>query len=358
MPGMNFMPVKMDAAPKMRGRSFDLYAVQLQTFLTRMNCWDVVDDTCGLDMNDHGQEAIFRAKDNIAREAILSGVPEEDAEMICQEETAQAMWNHFVDKQTKREYSNYIFARTEFYSNGYTPDKSMDHWLREMEKLRCELLHYGMRVSDADFAETLLGHVSRTHRDVVRQFSKRYVVRQDGGADRPVPTAAQVMNALRAESVLDEKVGKDEHSTSVCFACNKKNQNQNQGKGKQQQKKGKYNAKQQNQKSDNPQGSQRKETHRAYSSELPGSEFKRWEKKKVTFERDEDDQPTRLVERRKNSSAICINFRGIPVTKKRVSSSDKLEWVLDSASDVHVCNQQDILNKLRVDVTHSFESYD
>ncbi|OWZ16541.1 LOW QUALITY PROTEIN: Retrovirus-related Gag-pol Polyprotein [Phytophthora megakarya] len=338
-----------------------------------MYCWDVVDGTCGLDLSDHGQEAIFRVKDNIAREAILSGVPEEDAEMICQEETAQAMWNRFVDKQTKREYSNYIFARTEFYSNGYTPDKSMDQWLREMEKFRRELLHYGMQVSDADFAETLLGHVSRTHRDVVRQFSKHYVVRQDGGADRPVPMATQVMNALRAELVLDEK---DEHSISVCSACNKKNQNQ--GKGKQQQKKSKYKAKIHNQKVDNPQGSQRKVTRKCYkcgkighirpncpelqdaaAAEKPAeSEFKRWEKKKVTFERDEDDQPTRLVERRKNSSAICCNVRGNPVAKKRVSSSSELEWVLDSASDVHVCNQQDILNNLRVDVTHSFESYD
>ena len=39
--GMTNMPVKMDNVPKMEG-SFDIYAVQLRTFLTRMNCWDVV----------------------------------------------------------------------------------------------------------------------------------------------------------------------------------------------------------------------------------------------------------------------------------------------------------------------------
>ena len=77
----------------------------------------------------------FVAKDNIDREAILSGVSADDAEMICQEDTARAMWKRFVDKQTKREYSNYIFARAKFYSNAFTMDKSMDQWLREMESL-------------------------------------------------------------------------------------------------------------------------------------------------------------------------------------------------------------------------------
>ncbi|KAE8903564.1 hypothetical protein PF005_g12945 [Phytophthora fragariae] len=178
--GMATAPLKMDNVPKMKG-SFDLYAVQLRTFLTRMNCWSVVDGT--IDPSDPLLRASFEAKDNIAREAILSGVPAQDAEMICQEETARAMWNRFVDKQTKREYSNYIFARAEFYSNVYTSEKSMDSWLREMESLRRQLLHYGKRVSDEDYAETLLGHVARTHRDVARQFSKHYVVRRDGGPD-------------------------------------------------------------------------------------------------------------------------------------------------------------------------------
>lgn len=47
----------------------------------------------------------------------------------------------------------------------------MDERLREMESLHRQLLHYGKRVTDDDYAETLLGHVARTHRDVVRPLS-------------------------------------------------------------------------------------------------------------------------------------------------------------------------------------------
>ncbi|OWY98593.1 hypothetical protein PHMEG_00030606 [Phytophthora megakarya] len=148
--------------------SFDLYAVHLRTFLTRLDCWNMVDGTS--DPSDPIQQISFEARDNVAREAILSGVPAQDAEMICQEDTAQAMWTRFVDKQTKREYSNYIFDRAEFYSNAYTSNKSIDQWLREMESLQRQLLHCGKCVVDDDYAETLLGHVARTHRDVVRQF--------------------------------------------------------------------------------------------------------------------------------------------------------------------------------------------
>ncbi|OWZ17084.1 hypothetical protein PHMEG_0009017 [Phytophthora megakarya] len=97
----------------------------------------------------------------------------------------------------------------------------MDKWLQEMETLRWQLLHYGRRINDDDFAETLLGHVVRTHRDVVRQFSKHYVVRSDGGADRPVPTATQVMNALLVESALDEKMKTEESIPAGVAACGK-----------------------------------------------------------------------------------------------------------------------------------------
>ena len=86
--GIMNLPVKMDNVPKMKG-SFDLYAVQLRTFLNRMNCWEVVDGT--LARWDPTLHVSFVTKDNIAREAILSGVSADDAEMICQEETAQAM---------------------------------------------------------------------------------------------------------------------------------------------------------------------------------------------------------------------------------------------------------------------------
>ncbi|EEY59684.1 uncharacterized protein PITG_12273 [Phytophthora infestans T30-4] len=156
---------------------------------------------------------VFEVKDNMAREAILSGVSAFDAAMICQEETAQAMWNSFVDKQTKREYSNYIFARAELYSNVLTLDKTMNQRL-----------------------QTPLGYGARTHCGVVRQFSKHYVVGRDGRADRPVPMATQVMNALRAESALDEKINIEEQTSVDVAACGKRSTQLNHqkppGKGK------------------------------------------------------------------------------------------------------------------------------
>ena len=102
-------------------------------FVTRMHYWDVVDVTFA--HMDQTLQISFVTKDNLSREAILSGVSTINADMICQEDTARAMWKRFVDKQTKREYSNYIFARAKFYSNAFTMDKSMDQWLYEMESL-------------------------------------------------------------------------------------------------------------------------------------------------------------------------------------------------------------------------------
>ena len=42
-PGANVLPqAKMDIQPPVMGRNFELYAVRLQTYLTRMNLWTVV----------------------------------------------------------------------------------------------------------------------------------------------------------------------------------------------------------------------------------------------------------------------------------------------------------------------------
>ncbi|EGZ18865.1 hypothetical protein PHYSODRAFT_382386, partial [Phytophthora sojae] len=64
-----------------------------------------------------------------------------------------------------------------------------------------ELVHYKRGVSDEEFAEIILGNVVQTHRDVVRQFSRHY----DPGHKSATSSAAQVMNALRAESELDAR---------------------------------------------------------------------------------------------------------------------------------------------------------
>ncbi|OWZ03368.1 hypothetical protein PHMEG_00024915 [Phytophthora megakarya] len=287
--------------------------------------------------------------------------------MICQEGTAEAMWSRFVDRQTKRDYSNYIFTRDGFVSNRYTADKNMDQWLRRMESLRRQLLHYGKTISDEEFAETLLGHVSRTHRDVVRQFSKHYVVR-DGGGVRPVPTLVQVMNALRAESALDECVAVEAgaNPANVC-SCGKQakddsqqsKHNANQSKSKQKKGKGRYKAKQMNE------GEKKQETRTChecgevghihpncphlktdFSSPRPAtSGFKQWENKKGG-----------KGEVKKTSSLSC-GVRGVSVVAAasvKTPAGTEVEWVLDSTSDVHVCNQRYLLHNVRKDEVHFF----
>eukprot|EP00644_Phytophthora_capsici_P000966 jgi/Phyca11/121255/e_gw1.43.411.1 len=84
--------------------------------------------------------------------------------MICQEEAAESMWNRFVDKQTKREYSNFVFERSYFYCHRYTPEKTLENWLQEMEKVRRNLLQFGFHINGEAYGETLLSRVSRTHR--------------------------------------------------------------------------------------------------------------------------------------------------------------------------------------------------
>ncbi|KAE9346038.1 hypothetical protein PR003_g7637 [Phytophthora rubi] len=359
--------------------TFLVGSLVLHLELKYMEYLSLVEFTRGLLVDDPQNLADLVARDNAAREAILHGVPASDAEVICQEESAEAMWSRFVDRQTKREYSNYIFTRDEFVSNRYTPDKTIDQWLRKMESLRRQLLHYGKRITDEDYAETLLGHVSRTDRDVVRQFSKHYVVR-DGGAIRPVPTAAQVMNALRAESALDERVAyeADAKPAHVC-SCGKQTKDDSakqkpsgsQSKGKPQKGKGRYKPKQKNEGGKQP--DKKKETRTCYecgevghlrancpsrktdSSDKPVvSEFKRWENKKGNGHNNEKRGS-------KNSSALCCHVRGVSVataTPITTPAGTEMEWVLDSATDVHVCNQRSLLHNVRKDEVHFFQGYD
>ncbi|KAE8995891.1 hypothetical protein PR002_g19484 [Phytophthora rubi] len=70
-------------------------------------------------------QAAFDARDNAARDAILRGIPDADAKMVCHEAFARDMWISFENKKTKREYANYIFARELLYSNKYTRDSNL-----------------------------------------------------------------------------------------------------------------------------------------------------------------------------------------------------------------------------------------
>ncbi|GMF21589.1 unnamed protein product [Phytophthora fragariaefolia] len=88
--------MKLDNKPAMMQGSFDLYAVQLETFLTRLNLWGVIENEAAVCASV--SDVQFAMMDNIARGAILHGVPTADAELICHEITAQAMWISFVDK--------------------------------------------------------------------------------------------------------------------------------------------------------------------------------------------------------------------------------------------------------------------
>ncbi|GMF40289.1 unnamed protein product [Phytophthora fragariaefolia] len=103
--------------PPVMKSSFDLYAVQLQTYLTRLSLWGIIDGSDVRPLFDVNMQAEFDARDNATREAILRGVPEGVAEMICHERSAREMWIRFENKQTKREFANYIFAREQLYSN-------------------------------------------------------------------------------------------------------------------------------------------------------------------------------------------------------------------------------------------------
>ncbi|GMF52861.1 unnamed protein product [Phytophthora fragariaefolia] len=205
------------------------------------------------------------------------------------------MWTSFVNKQTKREYANYIFARQRLYANKYVPERNMNDWLREMQLLRNELLHYMKIISDEEFAEILLSNVAQTHREVVRQFSKHY----DPGFQRNTPSSAQVMNALRAESELDER-------------------------------------------SDEPSGSQdissAQSTKGSRDSALP--ERKRFQNKKTSGKSDGNARHVDMLSHQDSNSEIVT-------TQSAISNS--VEWILDSASDCHVCTNKALLSNLRHD---------
>ena len=170
--------------------SFDLYAVELETFLRRINVWDVIENESVVRASTTRTQ--FVLMDNVTRGSVLHGILTVDAELICQEASAHMMWTCIVNKRTKREYANYIFARQLLYENDYTHNRSMNAWLSETKLQRNELQHYKKVISDEELAEIILSNVLWIHREVATQFSKHY----DPGIQRLAPSLAQVMNAL------------------------------------------------------------------------------------------------------------------------------------------------------------------
>ncbi|KAE9336460.1 hypothetical protein PR003_g12498 [Phytophthora rubi] len=209
--------------PVMRS-SFDLYAVQLQTYLTRLGLWGTIDGSDARPLCDVSLQAAFDARDNATREAILRGVPDGDAEMICHERSAREMWIRFENKQAKREFANHTFACGQLYSNKYTREVNRSDWLGEMQSHLQELSRYGKVFNDEESAEILLANVTRTNIEVVRQFSRHYATLALPGVQQMTPNAAQVMNALLAEEDLDEKVAEEVPRASISSA--KKNPKQ------------------------------------------------------------------------------------------------------------------------------------
>ncbi|ETN21948.1 hypothetical protein PPTG_02016 [Phytophthora nicotianae INRA-310] len=271
--------------------------------------------------------------------------------MVCHEDSARNMWTYFENKQTKREYANYIFAREQLYSNNFTRDVKLSDWLRDMELQKRELQHYGKMISDEEFAEILLGNVSRTHRDVVRQFSRHYAVLALPGAHQLAPTVAQVMNALLLRKILMNR------SLRKCLG--------NAGKGKKQRGRGKYKAKKKTQdrnvqKSD---GCWECGEHGHIKANCPnkksgddssgqnasaGMESKRWQNKKG------DD----AKKAKKSVDALTQRKIGATVVGARRHKPSMVEWVLDTATDVHVCTNKELLTDRRTDWEHIFLDFD
>ena len=215
----------------------------------------------------------------------------------------------------------------------------------------------------------------------MRQFSEHYVVRRDGGADRPVPTATQVMNALRAESALDEKLGAGEMKTVGISACGKAithvNRNKSHhgmakrnrvgGGGANIQNKGKPCGRLEKKKGD------KQETQTCYrcgevghlrpncpnrenssddgiaSSSNISYERKRWQNKPV------HQGDTKI---KKVNAVGCFPHELLIVCSVVDTDERTVEWALDSASDVHVCNRRDLLALLQHDYAHVFQGYE
>ncbi|KAE8905209.1 hypothetical protein PF005_g29033 [Phytophthora fragariae] len=250
-----------------------------------------------------------------------------------------------------------------------------------MEMQRRELQHYGKVISDEEFAEILLGNVSRTHREVVRQFSRHYAVLAVPGAHQMAPTAAQVMNALRADKDLDERVAGGLPEVSIGSAKKKstnssgnpnsdKSGNGNAGSGKRQRGRGRYKAKAKNKDGKSAGGGKKKNDgcwncgepdhirancpnpkqsgNSQGQNQCAGMEAKRFQNKKGG----------NAGGAKKSVDALTQRQIGAAVVGTRRHNSCVMEWVLDTATDVHVCTDSALLVDSRPDKEHIILDFD
>ncbi|KAE8989640.1 hypothetical protein PR001_g21721 [Phytophthora rubi] len=184
------------------------------------------------------------------------------------------------------------------------------------------------------------------------------------------------MNALRAESALDEKMGAEEQKPAGIAACGNpsgqpKEKKQDQGKDKR--KKG---ARGKKQKDDKQLGkkSGKQETRTCFhcgkvghlrancpnrdedssddqemGSQTAISERKRWQSKSKDGNNNK---------RKKISAVGCFPRGTFTVGSVSITAEDIVEWALDSASDVHVCKQPELLVQLHQDTKNVFQGYD
>ena len=375
-PSANVLPpTKMDIQPPTMGRNFELYAVRLQTYLTRMNLWNVVSGVEQRPVAGAQPQTDFDARDNLAKGVILQGMPEPDAEVLCRCTTAHELWSQFVTLKRKKEFSTYIFTKERLLSSKYTADQQMGDWLREMQLMRNELSNYGHPLVDGEFAEILLTNVAHVYRDVVRQFSSHFSVAGAAG-DNVRPSSEQVMAALRAEAELDTIRPKDAPPViGIASQQTKGKSDAKQSSGKQKKKKRKWRGRR-NGPSNGNQG--QKETRACHKCKKVGhliAQCPEWSKNKQEKETkesvssDEDNgmdsvQPERKRWQgngnsnrpRKNISMMMSRTENHGSDRIRdIGSSGKLsrdgrafhEWIIDSACDVHVCMDYNLLSHLQ-----------
>lgn len=134
-------------APKMV-QTYELFAVQLELYLTPMNAWRVLTGDEVRPTADPAAEVDWDERDREAKTALRNGMPSLDAVDVCELATSAKQWRAFTDIVTKRKYGSVIDARRQFGDDLYTPGRDMEAWLQGLKEQRRNLAKLGCPVSD------------------------------------------------------------------------------------------------------------------------------------------------------------------------------------------------------------------